>query len=149
MRARIGLALVVVIAATLAYAFWPRGGAAVRAAAVDIDLGRTIYAEQCAACHGSRLRGQPDWKNQLANGRYPAPPHDPSGHTWHHSDMLLTRIVAEGTAAVVGGGYESDMPGFAGVLSEAEIASVLGFIKSTWPAREAEFQRQITLRDAG
>ncbi|MBB90587.1 MAG: cytochrome C, partial [Magnetovibrio sp.] len=39
-----------------------------------------------------------------------------------------------GPAAVVGGSYESDMPGFDGVLTDAEIVAVLSYIKSTWPA---------------
>jgi mono/diheme cytochrome c family protein len=53
---------------------------------------------------------------------------------------VLFRITRDGTAAVVGGGYESDMPGFRGVLSDAEIRAVLAFIKSTWPERERGFQ---------
>jgi mono/diheme cytochrome c family protein len=36
------------------------------------------------------------------------------------------------TAAIVGGGYESDMPGFEAV-SDAEVHAVLAYIKSTWP----------------
>lgn len=149
MKKRLGLALAALIAAVAAIVFWPQKEDAASAVTVDIDLGKTVYAAQCASCHGDGLQGQPNWRQQLSSGRYPAPPHDPTGHTWHHSDMMLTRIIAEGTAAVVGGGYESDMPGFSEVLSAQEIAAVLGFIKSTWPAREAEFQRQITLRDAG
>lgn len=67
--------------------------------------------------------------------------------TWHHSDELLFRIVKEGTAAVVGGGYESDMPGFAVVLSDAEIRAVLAFIRSTWPERERRYQSEVSRRD--
>ena len=36
------------------------------------------------------------------------------------------------------------MPGFADVLTEAESAAVLDYIKSTWPQREAEYQRQVS-----
>ena len=103
--------------------------------AETIALGRTIYETQCAACHGAQLEGQPDWQMPLPSGRLPAPPHDATGHTWHHPDDILFRIVKEGTAAIVGGGYESDMPGFADVLSDAEIRAVLAYIKSTWPER--------------
>jgi hypothetical protein len=38
--------------------------------------------------------------------------------------------VKEGVSAIVPG-YESDMPGFEGVLSDDEIRWVLAFIKST------------------
>jgi mono/diheme cytochrome c family protein len=112
--------------------------------AATIALGRTIYDAQCAACHGAQLEGQPDWQMPLPSGRLPAPPHDATGHTWHHPDDILFRIVKEGTAAIVGGGYESDMPGFADVLSDAEIRAVLAYIKSTWPERERSYQEKIT-----
>ena len=109
-----------------------------------IEQGRQIYADQCASCHGAQLEGQPDWKTPLPSGRLPAPPHDAGGHTWHHPDDILFRIVREGTAAIVGGGYESDMPGFADVLSDAEIRAVLVYIKSTWPARERTYQENVS-----
>ena len=108
-----------------------------------IEQGRQIYADQCASCHGAQLEGQPDWKTPLPSGRLPAPPHDAGGHTWHHPDDILFRIVREGTAAIVGGGYESDMPGFADLLSDAEIRAVLAYIKSTWPERERTYQENV------
>ena len=112
------------------------GDASVRA----IAMGRTLYAEHCANCHGAHLEGQANWRQRLPNGRMPAPPHDASGHTWHHSDTALFRITKEGSAAVAGGGYASDMPGFGAVLKDEEIRAVLAFIKSTWPARQREAQ---------
>lgn len=114
--------------------------------AETIALGRTIYETQCAACHGAQLEGQPDWQMPLPSVRLPAPPHDATGHTWHHPDDILFRIVKEGTAAIVGGGYESDMPGFADVLSDAEIRAVLAYIKSTWPERERSYQAETSAR---
>lgn len=114
------------------------------ASAEVIAQGRQAYADHCAACHGADLEGQPDWHTPLPSGRFPAPPHDESGHTWHHPDELLFRIVKEGTAAVVGGEYQSDMPGFADVLSDAEIRAVLDYIKSTWPERERTYQSDVS-----
>lgn len=78
----------------------------------------------------------------IVSGRLPAPPHDDSGHTWHHPDEILFRVVQEGTVAFVGGGYESNMPGFAGVLSDAEVHAVLHYIKSTWPERQCSYQKK-------
>lgn len=109
-----------------------------------IALGKTVYDASCASCHGAKLEGQPDWRNRRPDGRLPAPPHDASGHTWHHPDAQLLAIIRLGTAAVVGDGYESDMPGFADVLTDAESVAVLDYIKSTWPQREAEYQRQLS-----
>jgi mono/diheme cytochrome c family protein len=97
--------------------------------------GRAIYADHCAACHGANLEGQPDWRQADAHGYLPAPPHDETGHTWHHPDALLIDITTRGTEAVVGRGYRSNMGGFGGILSEDEILAVLAFIKSTWPPR--------------
>jgi len=115
----------------------------------EIATGRRIYDEHCAACHGRQLEGQPDWRRRLPSGRLPAPPHDASGHTWHHSDKVLFRITKQGPAAIVGGGYESDMPGFDGVLTDAEIRAVIDFIKSTWPERERKMQERMNLKEKG
>ncbi|WP_324617742.1 c-type cytochrome [Microvirga pudoricolor] len=105
----------------------------------QIALGHNLYGQHCASCHGANLEGQPNWQEPLPNGRLPAPPHDASGHTWHHSDDELFTLTRDGLAAVVPG-HESDMPAFAGVLSDEEIRAVLAFIKSTWPEKEREYQ---------
>lgn len=101
-----------------------------------VALGAEIYDGYCAACHGANLEGQvPDWRSPGEDGLLPAPPHDASGHTWHHADLLLFRITKYGTEALIGGDYRSNMAGFGEVLSDAEILAVLGYIKSTWPDR--------------
>ncbi|MQW58650.1 c-type cytochrome [Sinorhizobium meliloti] len=117
------------------------------ASAEIIALGKTLYAKRCAACHGAKLEGQRDWKSPLPSGRIPAPPHDASGHTWHHADGMLFRVTKEGPAAVVGRGYKSDMPGFGNVMSDDEIHAVLAFIKSTWPERERQYQAEMTRQE--
>jgi mono/diheme cytochrome c family protein len=151
MRTASVLSMFGVIAAGLGIAWsWPWlagrmvGGAS---SAATMTLGRTIYAEHCASCHGANLEGQRDWKSPLASGRMPAPPHDASGHTWHHPDGVLFRITKEGPAAVVGDGYQSDMPGFGNVMSDDEIRAVLTFIKSTWPERERAHQAEMSRRE--
>ena len=108
-----------------------------------LELGKELYDANCASCHGANLEGQPDWKRRLDNGRMPAPPHDASGHTWHHPDQDLLVIVRDGLGAIVPG-YESDMPTFGGTLTDEDIGAILAFIKSTWPEREREFQAAVT-----
>lgn len=99
----------------------------------DLASGRKLYEEHCAACHGARLEGQPNWRARLPNGRMPAPPHDDSGHTWHHPDEVLFGITKYGLVPPYAPpGYESDMPGFAGKLSDQEIRAVLAYIASHW-----------------
>ncbi|MBK3773533.1 c-type cytochrome [Azospirillum brasilense] len=110
----------------------PRAGADPTDAA-QVAQGKAVYAEQCASCHGARLEGQPEWQSRKPDGRLPAPPHDASGHTWHHPDADLFKITNQGVVEFAPPGYESDMPAFGGVLSDAEIWAVLAFIKSSWP----------------
>ena len=98
-----------------------------------VARGSEVYSRYCAACHGARLEGQPNWRSRLPSGRLPAPPHDESGHTWHHSDKVLFAIVMDGVAEHAPEGYQSDMPGFRGTLSETDVLAVLAFIKSQWP----------------
>lgn len=107
--------------------------------------GQRIYEARCAACHGTNLEGQPGWRQRLPNGRMPAPPHDATGHTWHHPDAVLFGIVKEGLVPgkYAPPKYESDMPAFGGTLSDEEIRAVLTFIKSRWPERQLDYQRQM------
>jgi len=51
-----------------------------------VALGQQVYAARCASCHGANLEGQPNWQQELPTGGLPAPPHDETGHTWHHND---------------------------------------------------------------
>jgi mono/diheme cytochrome c family protein len=124
---------------------WP--GAVGTAQNAAIGEGLTLYGQHCASCHGANLEGQPNWQQRLPSGRLPAPPHDASGHTWHHSDRVLFEITKKGPAAVVGSDYESDMPAFEGVLTDEQICAVLAFIKSTWPERERRFQERVSQSD--
>lgn len=99
------------------------------------DRGNEIYSTHCAICHGSNLEGQTkDWQTPNEDGKLPAPPHDETGHTWHHSDQLLFNITKYGTAKAANLiGYRSAMPAYEGILSDEDIIAVLSFIKSTWP----------------
>ncbi|MER3356382.1 MAG: c-type cytochrome [Hoeflea sp. D1-CHI-28] len=109
--------------------------------------GRALYQTHCASCHGKNLEGQADWQIRLPNGRLPAPPHDRTGHTWHHPDEHLFRITKFGIVPPLAPeGYESDMPAFGDVLSDDEIWSALNFIKSTWPDRFQRRQQDVTRR---
>jgi mono/diheme cytochrome c family protein len=110
----------------------------------QVAQGQVVYRAQCARCHGAKLEGQPNWKERQANGRLPAPPHDASGHTWHHPDTELFGITKHGLAPYAPQGYESDMPAFDGKLSDDQIAAVLAYIKSTWPPDVRERQARIS-----
>ena len=108
-----------------------------------VARGKAVYAEQCASCHGGNLEGQPNWQKRLPNGHLPAPPHDRTGHTWHHSDRQLFEMTKNGAAAMMPG-YETDMPSYKDVLGDADIWAVLSFIESTWPADIRERQQRMS-----
>ena len=111
-----------------------------------IELGERVYAENCAACHGANLEGEPgmDWQRKKPDGTFPAPPHDETGHTWHHADTLLFAYTTNGGQVFLGDTGVSGMPAFADVLSVQEIEAVLIYIKSSWPERIRAQQRLIT-----
>ena len=105
--------------------------------AENAPTGQALYTEHCAACHGLNLQGQPNWKSPKADGTLPAPPHDSSGHTWHHGDRLLFAYTKFGGAALMAARgmteFQSGMPGFGATLKDEDIAAILTYIKSTWP----------------
>ncbi|RYH05998.1 cytochrome c [Tropicimonas sp. IMCC6043] len=110
---------------------------------VDIVAGETLYRANCAACHGASLEGQPDWRSPDGDGLLPAPPHDETGHTWHHGDALIftyTKLGGAETLAQQGMEFESGMPGFGDALSDQDIWNIIAFIKSAWPDRIREAQ---------
>ena len=99
-----------------------------------IALGAEAYAENCASCHGAELEGAPNWRQRGADGLLPAPPHDATGHTWHHDSETLFKITKYGIAKLIGDpDHRSGMPAYEGVLSDAEIIAVLSFIRDSWP----------------
>ena len=100
-----------------------------------IAIGQKVFASNCAACHGAGGVGQSNWHIRKADGSLPAPPLNGDGHTWHHGDGLLYRIVSEGGAALEAPGLKSIMPAFGERLSHEEIIAVLTYVKSHWEGK--------------
>jgi mono/diheme cytochrome c family protein len=111
-----------------------------------VNTGQVIYADHCAACHGAELEGEKDWKKRRADGSLAAPPHDETGHTWHHADELLLQIISQGGQAFMPKGSTSNMPGYSDKISMREISAVLAFIKSRWPLAIQERQQMLSRR---
>jgi mono/diheme cytochrome c family protein len=119
------------------------GGAANPNDPQQVALGKQVYSAHCASCHGANLEGQANWQAELPGGGRLAPPHDPSGHTWHHPDSVLFDITKRGGQASSSSDYKNNMPGFAATLSDEQIWASLAYIKSTWPADIRAMQAQV------
>jgi mono/diheme cytochrome c family protein len=104
-----------------------------------VAQGRELYAEFCADCHGPNGEGQPGWKTRNEDGSFKPPPHDNSGHTWHHDDELLLEIIADGSDF-----SQTQMPTFGDELSDEEIMAIIAYMKSWWGPEARAFQWQVT-----
>lgn len=115
----------------------------------SIQLGQTVYSIHCASCHGANLEGETNWKEQNEDSSFRAPPHDESGHTWHHGDTTLLEAIRLGGSRFDGIdiGGTSNMPAFQDVLSEEEMTAVLVYIKSTWSTDMQTYQLEMTQRE--
>ena len=96
-----------------------------------IELGRTIYAEDCQVCHGEARTG----RGGLAN----APVHGPDGHTWHHPDGQLRELILGALDYP-----QKTMPSFVGRLTDSEVDAVLEYIKSNWDTTQFEWQAEVS-----
>ena len=109
----------------------------------QVRLGAALYVEHCAECHGAALEGAENWQDSTGDGTYLPPPHDDSGHTWHHSDKVLFEYVKLGGAELFKDYPDiiSAMPGFGDQLSDEEIWAILAFIKDSWSEESRDVQK--------
>ena len=98
----------------------------------QVARGRQVYAQQCASCHGANAEGAANWATPGPDGLHPAPGHDDSGHTWHHSDRVL---------------YETIRDGMGDTLSDADIRAVIEYFKSLWTDEHRQYQWEETRKD--
>ena len=68
------------------------------------------------------------------------PPHNASGHTWHHPDAQLKEAIFNGKT---GFGL---MPPFKDKLTEQEVDAVLSYTKTWWEEWQREGQSGISRR---
>lgn len=97
-----------------------RGGAAGSAAQVN---GQTIFAGACAACHQASGLGSPGLFPPLAGSEYVT-----------GDAARLIRIVLKGLSGPVtvhGGQFNGQMPPWQ-QLSDAELAAVVSYVRSSW-----------------
>ena len=110
---------------------------------VYVKMGEKVYLEQCASRHGVDLEGQVGWQDTMVDGMRLAPPHDKSGHTWHHPDEMLFNLTKYGFQAMINDDYKVSMPVYDRILSDEEIIASLSYIKSTWPDEVIEILNKL------
>ena len=113
----------------------------------QVQTGKAVYQANCAACHGANAEGAPNWATPGPDGLFPPPPHDDSGHTWHHSDRVLYEAIAQGMSDPLRPGSPLRMPAFQGKLSDAEIRAVIEYFKSLWSQEHRQYQWEQTVND--
>lgn len=121
-------------------------GSTAQASKAQVALGKQVYVENCAGCHGPNGEGEvPDAPlKPNADGLFPAPPHDSTGHTWHHSDALIREIIEEGR---VDDGFKP-MPAFGDVLTQEQIDAVMVYIKTWWTPEQIEIQATVSAQES-
>lgn len=111
--------------------------------------GERIYQQSCAACHGAKGEGAPNWQQRNSVGELPPPSHDEEGHTWKHSDAMLYRMVKEGWRNPFNKTDRLTMPAFGEQLSPQEIAAVITYLKTLWTPEQRQFQEEETKTRGG
>jgi len=115
--------------------------------AAQVARGREIYQQNCAICHGANAEGAANWATPGPDGLYPPPPHDDSGHTWHHSDRVLYEAIRDGMGDPLRPVSPLRMPAWRGKLSDAEIRALIEYFKSLWAGESRQWQWEQTLSD--
>ncbi len=114
----------------------------------DLVQGHVLYTAYCAGCHGDHGQGQfpgaPLEPSPITN-RIGAPPHNETGHSWHHSDDLLVRYVLEGGFTDPAAFYP--MPGFGWRLSVDEARQIVGYIMTLWTDEQRMMQQRTTQQE--
>ena len=93
--------------------------------------GKILYNQYCASCHQPNLAGAANWQGLDEDGHRKAPPLNGTGHTWHHTDELLHRMIEYGFAKQIKN-YEGKMMGFGDKITDEGIDNILSYIKFYW-----------------
>jgi len=100
------------------------GGSSGAAAADSTSPGAKIYAANCSSCHGAAGVGMPGAFPPLAGNAYVVGDSKAVIHTLLYG---LNGQIKVGSAS-----YNGQMPAWKGTLSNADIANVITYIRSSW-----------------
>ncbi len=94
-----------------------------------IEQGERVFRQHCAQCHGQQAEGHPNWRKPDADGKYPPPPLNGTGHAWHHPKLWLKQMIQDGSRP------QGNMPAWRDKLTDDEIEAVIAWFQSQWPDR--------------
>ncbi len=90
--------------------------------------GQTVFAVNCASCHGEEAQGiVADWRQRLDDGSFPPPPLNGSAHAWHHPTSVLLQVINDGGQA-----FGGKMPAFRELLTEPEKLAAIAYFQQFW-----------------
>jgi mono/diheme cytochrome c family protein len=107
----------------------------------QVDQGQQIFADNCAACHGTAGQGGENWRVANAEGVYPAPPLNGSAHAWHHPLALLKQTINDGGVALGG-----SMPAWQDRLTDDQQMATIAALQYTWSDDIYNAWKQINAR---
>merc|ERR1711879_664018 len=93
----------------------------------QISLGKEVFLNNCASCHGQKAEKTVEWRKTLPDGLYPPPPLNDKAHAWHHPKWQLMQIINDGGAP-----YKGKMPPFRDVLKEEEKEAAIAYFQTFW-----------------
>ena len=94
---------------------------------LNVSRGGKVFAEHCATCHGKAGEGAFTWRQQDADGKFPPPPLNGTGHAWHHPFRVLGAQIKFGAP-----GGQGNMPPFGDRLRDEEIVDVIAWFQDRW-----------------
>lgn len=133
LRRSIPLALIAAVASAFTVAFVAHEPAI----AASNSAGEKVYTANCSACHGANGTGTP--------GAFPPLAGNPM--VTGSADKVIAAVKSglTGTMTVNGKTYNGAMPAWKGKLSDAQIADVITYIRSSWGnAAGAVTEAQVT-----
>lgn len=95
----------------------------------DATKGATLFADNCAACHGAEGKGVP--------GTFPPLAGDPVVNAANPTEHISTVLHGLSGKVINGQKYEAQMPPFADQLSDQQIADIIDHERSSWGNRGA------------
>jgi mono/diheme cytochrome c family protein len=93
----------------------------------QVMLGKEVFANNCAVCHGFKAEKTIEWKKTLSDGSYPPPPLNGTAHAWHHPYKQMIEIITDGGAS-----YKGNMPAFKDSLTLEEKDAAIAYFQSFW-----------------